>query len=77
MLMSACSILTRFFGVLKKANAECRANLGAKTYLIFAGWMLICLVLTFLYLPETKGRTSAELDEMFAAGVPSRRFKGK
>jgi hypothetical protein len=53
-----------------------RANLGAKTYLIFSGWMFICIVVTYLYLPETRGRTPAEQDEMFTACVPARKFKG-
>ncbi|KAL5376276.1 hypothetical protein DPSP01_010625 [Paraphaeosphaeria sporulosa] len=55
------------------ANAP--ANLGPKTYLIFAGWMLGCIIVTFFWFPETKGRTPAELDEMFEARVPARQFK--
>jgi hypothetical protein len=51
------------------------ANLGAKTYLIFAGCMLFGLIVSFFYWPETKGRIPAELDEMFAAGIPARQFK--
>jgi hypothetical protein len=35
-----------------------------------------CIVITYLYLPETKGRTPAELDAMFEARVPARKFKG-
>ncbi|KAF5557369.1 high-affinity glucose transporter RGT2 [Fusarium napiforme] len=50
-------------------------NLGPKTYLVFAGWMAGCIVITYLYLPETKGRTPAELDAMFEARVPARKFK--
>jgi hypothetical protein len=33
-------------------------------------------MLTFFFLPETKDRSPAELDEMFNAGVPARKFKG-
>ncbi|KAH7403272.1 general substrate transporter [Cadophora sp. MPI-SDFR-AT-0126] len=51
------------------------ANLGAKVYLIFSGWMLITILTVFFCLPETKGRSPAELDEMFAARVPARKFK--
>ncbi|KAG5813399.1 hypothetical protein H9Q74_012721 [Fusarium xylarioides] len=50
-------------------------NLGPKTYLIFAGWMAGCMIITYLYLPETKGRTPAELDAMFEARVPARKSK--
>lgn len=51
-------------------------NLGAKVYLIFAGCMLVCLVFTFFYFPEVKGRTPAEVDEMFQDRLPARKFKG-
>jgi hypothetical protein len=33
-------------------------------------------VLTYLYFPETKGRSPAEIDEMFEAKLPARHFKG-
>ncbi|RDW75437.1 hypothetical protein BP6252_06579 [Coleophoma cylindrospora] len=51
-------------------------NLGAKTYLIFAGCMALCIVITFFCYPEVKGRTAAEIDEMFEARLPARKFKG-
>lgn len=53
------------------------ANLQAKTYLIFAGWMLFSVLTVFFYLPETRGRSAAELDEMFEAKVPARKFSSK
>lgn len=37
----------------------------------------MCIVITYFYLPETKGRSPAELDVMFAARIPARQFKGK
>ncbi|KAH7347300.1 general substrate transporter [Plectosphaerella cucumerina] len=78
---SSCSFLTvAIFStivnyVLPYIAQPDAGNLGPKTYLIFAGWMAGCLVITFFYLPETKGRTPAELDIMFAARVPARAFK--
>lgn len=39
--------------------------------------MLMVCVLTYLYLPETRGRSSAELDEMFALRLPARKFRSK
>lgn len=39
--------------------------------------MFLCIVITYFYLPETKGRSPAELDVMFAARIPARQFKGK
>lgn len=53
----------------------CSANLGPKTYLIFAGWMLFSCISMYFWLPETKGRSPAELDAMFEARVPARQFK--
>ncbi|KAH7231516.1 general substrate transporter [Fusarium solani] len=41
-----------------------------KTYIIFTIWDLVQVVLIYIYLPETKGRTLEELDEIFAAQNP-------
>lgn len=46
------------------------ANLGAKTYLVFAGCMAAIIVFVFFFMPETRGRTFAEIDEMYAAKIP-------
>ncbi|KAJ5092274.1 hypothetical protein NUU61_007144, partial [Penicillium alfredii] len=51
------------------------ANLGAKTYLIFAGCMAAILVFVFFFMPETRARTFAEIDEMYAAGIPMWRWR--
>ncbi|PYI09301.1 maltose permease Mal61 [Aspergillus sclerotiicarbonarius CBS 121057] len=51
------------------------ANLGGLIGWIFAGLGAIMLVILFFELPETKGRTFEELDEMFAARVPTRKFR--
>ncbi|KAM5367892.1 hypothetical protein ACJZ2D_009803 [Fusarium nematophilum] len=41
-----------------------------KTYIIFTVWDLIQVSLIYVFLPETKGRTLEELDEIFAAKNP-------
>ncbi|KGO63737.1 Major facilitator superfamily domain, general substrate transporter [Penicillium italicum] len=46
------------------------ANLGAKTYLIFAGCMAATIVFFYFFMPETRGRTFTEIDEMYAAKIP-------
>lgn len=46
------------------------ANLGAKTYLVFAGCMACVIVWSYLLMPETKDRTYAEIDEMYDKKVP-------
>ncbi|KAH6646590.1 general substrate transporter [Truncatella angustata] len=50
-------------------------NWGAKSGFFFAGTCFLCLVWTFLRLPEPKGRTFAELDVLFESGVPARKFR--
>ena len=50
-------------------------NWKAKAGFFYAGLCFCCLVWTYFRLPETKGRTYAELDALFAQGVPARRFK--
>jgi SP family general alpha glucoside:H+ symporter-like MFS transporter len=52
-----------------------KLNLGGKLGFLFGGLAVLCLVYLWLYQPETAGRTYEELDEMFAAKVPARKFK--
>lgn len=50
-------------------------NWGAKYAYIWAGSNLCCLVFFYLCVPETKGRTLEEIDELFANRVSVRNFK--
>ncbi|TEA12420.1 Maltose permease MAL31 [Colletotrichum sidae] len=52
-----------------------RANLGAKIAFVFGGLCLLSLAYLWHFQPETGGRSYQELDEMFAKGVPARKFK--
>jgi MFS transporter, SP family, general alpha glucoside:H+ symporter len=52
-----------------------KANLGGKVAFIFGGPSFVCLLYLWYLQPETAGRTYEELDEMFAKGVPPRKFK--
>jgi sugar porter (SP) family MFS transporter len=73
----ACSYTTAVittFAVPQIVNADA-GNLGAKAYLVFGGCVLIVLVVYYLFLPETAGRTFAEIDEMYAQKVPVREWK--
>jgi sugar porter (SP) family MFS transporter len=54
-------------------NAE-EANLGPKTGLIFLGFGVFLGVAAFVSIPETKGKTFEELDNLFAARVSARKF---
>ncbi|ORX36968.1 MFS transporter [Kockovaella imperatae] len=49
--------------------------LGAKTDFIFGGCMAITLVVTYLYLPETKGRSMSEIDEMYSINLPASKWR--
>jgi SP family general alpha glucoside:H+ symporter-like MFS transporter len=50
-------------------------NWSGKTGFFWFSFAFVALVWGFFRLTETKGRTFEELDIMFAAGVPTRRFK--
>lgn len=50
------------------------AGWGQKTGLFFAGTTAVYLIPCFFLFPETKGRTYAELDELFERGVPAWKF---
>jgi hypothetical protein len=52
-----------------------KGNLGGKIAFIFGGMCCLCLLYLWLWQPETSGRSFQELDEMFAKGVPARKFK--
>ncbi|OQD88460.1 hypothetical protein PENSOL_c072G03311 [Penicillium solitum] len=56
--------------VVPQLTSADAANLGAKTYLIFAGCMAGIIVFFYFFMPETRGRTFAEIDEMYAAKIP-------
>jgi len=49
-------------------------NWGPKYGYIWFGSNTLAVVWIFFFLPETKDRTLEELDEMFAANVPARKF---
>lgn len=51
------------------------ANLGGKIGWIFAGMGAIALVTIHSEIPETKGRSFEELDEMFNEKVRTRAFR--
>ncbi|KAI1842665.1 hypothetical protein JX265_002729 [Neoarthrinium moseri] len=50
-------------------------NWGAKYGYIWAGSNLACFVFFYLFVPETKGRTLEEIDQLFANRVSVRDFK--
>ncbi|OTB09490.1 hypothetical protein M426DRAFT_50433 [Hypoxylon sp. CI-4A] len=54
-------------------NAE-EANLDPKAGVVFLGPAIVLSLLAFFVVPETKGKTFAELDELFELRTPARKF---
>ncbi|OAA72309.1 General substrate transporter [Cordyceps fumosorosea ARSEF 2679] len=50
------------------------ANLGAKVGYIYGSTSLIMIIVTYFFIPELKGRQLEEVDQLFASGLPLRRF---
>lgn len=50
------------------------ANLGAKVGYIYGSTSLIMVIATYFCIPELKGRTLEEVDQLFASGMPLRQF---
>ncbi|KAJ5664652.1 hypothetical protein N7462_011465 [Penicillium macrosclerotiorum] len=51
-------------------------DLKGKTGFVYAGLCLFALVVTWLIIPEMKGRTAVEIDKMFEIDLSCRKFKG-
>jgi MFS transporter, SP family, general alpha glucoside:H+ symporter len=49
-------------------------NWSAKAAFFWAGWCVVAIVFAFFYVPETKNRTTAELDILFDRKISPRRF---
>lgn len=56
-------------------NAD-EGNLGGKMGFIYFATAVISWLIIFFDVPETKGRTYADLDTMFELDVPTREFVG-
>ena len=50
-------------------------NWGAKTGFFWAGVGGLCSIWAYFRVPEPKGRSYAEMDMLFEAGVSARKFK--
>ena len=51
------------------------ADLNGKVAFIFGGILAVSSIWLFFNIPETKGRSFQEIDALFDAGVPPRKFK--
>ena len=67
------AVVTTF--VVPQLTSADAAALGAKTYLIFGGVCVIVVALAWVYLPETAGRTTREIEELYRRKIPKRKWK--
>ena|SRR5688572_19190163 len=49
-------------------------NWGGKIGFFFAGLGALAFVVTFLVVPETKGRSFSDIDYLFESGIKARKF---
>jgi len=76
LLACVISVLTTFvtsFTVPYLINEQ-YANLGGKVGFIYGSTNFLMVALTWLFIPELKGRTLEEVDQLFASGAPLRHF---
>ncbi|KAM5346003.1 hypothetical protein ACJ41O_011864 [Fusarium nematophilum] len=52
------------------------AVLGGKVGYVYGSICLACATLAFFYIPELKGRSLEEVDQLFTMGIPMWKFKG-
>lgn len=71
------SVLTTFitsFTIPYLVNSE-YANLGAKLGFVYGSINVAMGILVYFFIPELKGRTLEEVDQLLASGEPIRKFK--
>lgn len=69
----ATAVITTF--AVPQLTAADAANLGAKTYLVFGGCMACIIIFVYFLVPETKGRSFAEIDEMYDKKISMREWR--
>ncbi|KAI1329931.1 sugar transporter-domain-containing protein [Xylariaceae sp. FL0255] len=69
----ALNVITAF--VVSFAVPYILNDIGANIGWVFGGIALFSTILVFFVLPETKDRSLEELDELFKARIPARKFK--
>ncbi|OOF91470.1 hypothetical protein ASPCADRAFT_518674 [Aspergillus carbonarius ITEM 5010] len=72
----SCYVWSVVFAVaIPYAMNEDEGNWRGKLGFLFAGTSALCTGYCFWWLPETRGRTFAELDVLFERRIPSRQFR--
>lgn len=76
LLACVISVLTTFvtsFTIPYLINDQ-YANLGGKVGYIYGVINVLAVVMVYIFIPELKGRTLEEVDQLFASGAPLRKF---
>ena len=77
-LAVSISVLTTFlvsFTIPYLLNAP-YANLQAKVGFIYGSFTVVSVIVAYFLMPEMKGRSLEEIDQLFASGISLRKFKG-
>ncbi|ETI24719.1 hypothetical protein G647_04088 [Cladophialophora carrionii CBS 160.54] len=72
---SYCTAVITTFAV-PQITAPDAGNLGAQAAFIFGGCVFVTVIWSYFYIPETMARSAAEIDEMYAAKLPMRKWRG-
>jgi len=51
-----------------------QGNMGGKIAFVFGGVLVFAVVFIYFFVPETKGRTYIEIDELWSRNVSPRKF---
>lgn len=72
----ASGISTVVFGIILPYifNPD-SGNLKGKTGFVYVGFCILGAAITWFYVPEMKDRKPADIDAMFEARLPTRKFK--
>lgn len=52
-----------------------QGNLAGKIAFVFGAVLVFATIFIYFFVPETKGRTYIEIDELWARGTPARKFQ--
>ncbi|KAJ5703543.1 hypothetical protein N7493_011468 [Penicillium malachiteum] len=75
-IMSATAFSCAVLQILPYLINTDEVNMGGKVCFVFFGLSVPMCVYLYFYIPGLKGRTVAEIQELFQANVPARKFKG-
>lgn len=78
LLASIISVLTTFVSsfTIPYLLDSTYAGLGGKVGFVYGGICAVMVVMAYFFIPELKGRSLEEIDQLFASGQALRKFNG-